>query len=182
MPDEYLYKLATQMSETGLLLSFSGPFSQGIIEELGAAIKGYLREGNHPASVNMNVFSVFIEQTQNIKNYITKRGINEFSDPFHGYGIVVIGRRGEHYFIKSGNIIHEQDTQPLSDRIKRIQNSSKEELKQMYKDQIRKDPPPGSNGAGLGLIEMARKAAKPMEYSFTKVDNANYFFTLHVTV
>lgn len=182
MPDEYLYKLATEMSETGLLLSFSGPFSQGIIEELGAAIKGYMREGNHSKSMNMNVFSVFIEQTQNIKNYITKRGINEFTDPFHGYGIVVIGREGENYFIKSGNIIEQRDMEKLSDRIKLLQDADKDQLKKMYKSQIRSDPPPGSNGAGLGLIEMARKAAKPLEYSFTKVDNNNYFFTLHVTV
>ena len=58
----------------------------------------------------------------------------------------------------------------------------KQELKQYYKQQLKADVPPGSNSAGLGLIDMARKASRPLEYSIMKLDEAVCFFTLKACV
>ena len=58
----------------------------------------------------------------------------------------------------------------------------KQELKQYYKQQLKADVPPGSNSAGLGLIDMARKASRPLEYSIMKLDQAVCFFTLKACV
>jgi len=44
------------------------------------------------------------------------------------------------------------------------------------------DAHPGSKGAGLGLIEMARKGSEPIEYSFLSIDDNFSFFTISVVV
>ena len=48
---------------------------------------------------------------------------------------------------------------------------SKDELKALYKEQLRAEPEKGSKGAGLGFMEIARRASKPIEFDFTDVDD-----------
>jgi hypothetical protein len=43
-------------------------------------------------------------------------------------------------------------------------------------------PEEGSKGAGLGIIEIARRASKPIEFDFTEVDGDYTFFTLKASV
>ena len=48
--------------------------------------------------------------------------------------------------------------------------------------QLRAEPEEGSKGAGLGFMEIARRASKPIEFDFTEID-ANYvFFALKATI
>jgi hypothetical protein len=47
---------------------------------------------------------------------------------------------------------------------------------------MKKDVLPDSMGAGVGLIEMARKASRPLEYSVEKIDDKFSFFELRVIV
>ncbi len=46
---------------------------------------------------------------------------------------------------------------------------SKDELKALYKEQLRAEPEEGSKGAGLGFMEIARRASKPIEFDFADV-------------
>ena len=48
---------------------------------------------------------------------------------------------------------------------------NKEELRALYKEQLRAEPEEGSKGAGLGFMEIARRASKPIEFDFTDVDD-----------
>jgi hypothetical protein len=70
----------------------------------------------------------------------------------------------------------------IREKIEGIRNLSKEELKLLYRERRRQAPEPGSKGAGLGLIEMARKAGKPIDYSFAPIDEDSSFFSLKVVV
>ena len=52
----------------------------------------------------------------------------------------------------------------------------------MHKEQLRAMPEEGSKGAGLGIMEIARRASKPIEFDFTDVDDCYAFFTLKASV
>ena len=59
---------------------------------------------------------------------------------------------------------------------------NKDELKAVYKEQLRAEPEVGSKGAGLGFMEIARRASKPIEFDFTDVDAHYAFFALKATI
>lgn len=166
----------------GVLISFSGRFSQEIIEELGDAVKKYLETEAISQNDTYNVFSVFIEQTQNIKNYSSYKSNSSVGDRIAGSGIVAIGKSKSGYFVSSGNLIENQDIALFTARLDEISNLDKSGLKKLYKEQMKKDIPPGSSGAGLGLIDMARRASKPLKYSIVKLDGQVSFFTMKVYV
>lgn len=176
-----LLHLQKTLEDYGVLISFSGRFSQEIIEELGDAVKKYLETDALSQTLIYNVFSVFIEQTQNIKNYSVQKAGSSSGERIANSGIVAIGKSESGYFVTSGNLVDSKDIPALTARLEEIVVLDKSGLKKLYKDQLKKDIMPGS-GAGLGLIDMARKTSFPLEYSSTKVDEDLFFFTLQVQV
>jgi len=177
-----LLSLQKSLRNYGVLISFSGRFSQEIIEELGDAVKKYLETEPLSQTHTYNVFSVFIEQTQNIKNYSAQKSHSPLGDRIANSGIVAIGKNETGYFVSSGNLIESTDVPLLVARLKEIVAEDKPGLKKLYKEQMKKTIPPGAAGAGLGLIDMARKASLPVEYSMIKIDEEVFFFTLTVQV
>ncbi|WHH58517.1 SiaB family protein kinase [Petroclostridium sp. X23] len=180
--EKKLLGLQNILRKSGILISFSGRFSQGIIEELGEAIQKHMEAQDTPKSDVFNVFAVFIEQTQNIKNYTSLKQGSEGYDRISNSGIVSIGKSDSGYFIWSGNMVENADSTALIDKLEYVKKLDKNELKKLYKEQMKKDVLPDSMGAGVGLIEMARKASRPLEYSVEKIDDKFSFFELRVIV
>lgn len=177
-----MLELQKLLQNYGVLINFSGRFTQEIIEELGDAVKRYLESETTSKSETFNVFSVFIEQTQNIKNYGAKDRDAQMRDRIANSGIVAIGKADEVYFVFSGNIVENKDIGPLTKKLDEIASLDKDGLKRLYKAQLKKPLAPEATGAGLGLIDMARRAVRPPTYSITGLDERVSFFTLEIYV
>jgi hypothetical protein len=52
----------------------------------------------------------------------------------------------------------------------------------MYKKQIKEGKLSPKGGAGLGLIDIARKTGETLNYHFLQLDDNNYFFILEVEI
>jgi len=132
-----LMNLQKEMQNYGVLISFCGRFSQEIIEELGDAVKKYLETEDASQHENFNVFAIFIEQTQNIKNYSAQKGSVALGDRIANSGIVAIGKSTTGYFVSSGNFIENKDVQSLRAQLDTIVAQDKTGLKKMYKEQMK---------------------------------------------
>ncbi|MCL6638297.1 MAG: SiaB family protein kinase [Firmicutes bacterium] len=177
-----LFELQSLLRTNGLLISFSGRFSQEIIEELGEAVKKYLETEKHPKNNIFNIFSIFIEQTQNIKNYCASKAGTDSYETIANSCIVTIGKSGDGNYICSGNLIENEDLAKPVQSIEKLTGLDKDALKKLYKEKLKQDLLPGSTGAGVGLVEMARKASHPLEYSVTSLDERFSYFTLKAVV
>ena len=165
-----------------ILTCFSGRFSQGLIEEMGEAIKKHMESEERPKNDIFNVFSIFIEQTQNIKNYMSGKETRDVYQFIVNSAIVCIGTSAEGYFIWSGNNMESADIPPLRSQLEIIASLDKDGLKKLYREQIKKDVTPGKVGAGIGLIDIARKASQPIEYCFEPIDDRFSFYEIKVFV
>lgn len=179
---DLLHDVRRTLTAEGILICFNGPFSHSIIEELGKAVKRYLESEEVRKSALLDVFSVYIEATQNVANYANRRDRPEEERQRLNSGIVVIGRQGEHYVIHCGNVVLPADGRALKARIDHLNTLDKAGLKAMYKAQVHGTPDPGGLGAGLGLIDMARKASEPLAYSLIPEEGGLDFFYLKVTL
>ncbi|NMC32663.1 MAG: hypothetical protein GYA36_09430 [Veillonellaceae bacterium] len=177
-----MLELQNTLQRYGVMINFSGRFTQAIIEQLGDAVKKYLETEATSLTDTYNVFSVFIEQTQNIRNYDVKKADSPFGERIANSGIVAIGKTPTGYFVSSGNIVDNSDISGLTTLLEEIVGLDKAGLKKRYKEQLREAVPPGSTGAGLGFLDMARRASSPPTYSFTAVDENLSFFTLKVSI
>ena len=177
-----LFQIKEQLREAGILVSFSGSFSHSIIEELGTAVKKYLETADSTPSAMMDVFSVYIEAAQNVRNYSERRLAAGADKADLDANILVIARRQDHYEISAGNTIVAADVARLSARLDQLAGMDKAGLKALYKEQLRKERTSDEDGAGLGLIEMARRASEPLRYGFTPIDADSSYFSLSVVI
>jgi hypothetical protein len=127
----------------------------------------------------MDVFSVYIEMIQNIRQYAA------LHDDLDASATVVIGRRDEsRYVVSAGNLVKAEDGEALVARIQELAALDKAALKAEYKAQLHKPRAQGvASGAGLGLIDIARRAGAPLEASLTPAAAPGQaFFSLSVVI
>lgn len=177
-----LWTLRRQFEDANIQICFNGPLSHSIIEELGLAVKRYLENETPGSDKMMDVFSVYIEQTQNVRNY-AQRKIAEGADAARFNAVtLLIGRVADHYLVSSGNLVDVADLPALTSRIDHLQTLDATGLKALYKEERRKPRAEDALGAGLGLIDMARKTSVPLEYQVQPVDGNTVFFNLKAVV
>ena len=165
-----------------IVISFNGPFSQSVIEELGEAIQRHLESQTQPRKRIADVFAVYIETTQNIRHYAEAVGHNKADVARLNAGTVLIAREEDHYTVVSGNLVRREDVPALTARLDEVIALNDADLKAAYKSQLRAPLEDGANGAGLGFLQMARKASKPLSYSVSDGDEVYSFFNLTVTI
>ncbi len=182
MDEMNILELRNNLNKYGVIMSFTGPFSQGIIEEIGDALRNYLETKNNSRGEIFKVFSVFIEQTQNIKNYAYSLSNHAEQEKILLSGILNIGLKDDKYFVSSGNLVKNDNVEELHNKLKKIESYSKKELANVYREKLRETRDNDTGGAGLGLIEMARKASEDICYDFEKIDQDYYFFTLTIRI
>jgi len=176
-----LLSLRNTFEKQGIMISFNGYFSHTVIEQLGEAVKKHLQSDEAPKNRIKDVFSVFIEQAQNLKNYTTREDIKLPAEKESRSGTLIIARNEDNYIISSGNIVHNDDAVLLREHLEPLLGADKDGLKKMYKKQLR-EPLRDDGGAGLGFISMARKASTPLHYSVKELDAETSFFTIEVII
>lgn len=176
-----LTRLQNELHRQGVLMSFSGPFSHSIIEELGKVVRHYLESAQVARSALMDVFAVYIEQAQNVGHYVCRQMAGAEQARLASSGIVVIAREEQRCVVSSGNLLDRADAPALTAQLERLRSLDKAGLKSLYKEQMRR-PLNLQGGAGLGLIDMARKASAPLEYALGEVDERYVFFSLRVVI
>lgn len=182
MNSKLLKRLRDDFTNEGIQICFNGSFSHSIIEELGKAVKQYLEDERAEKNAVMDVFSIFIEQTQNVQHYTSRSDLPKSDGVNVTTAIVVIGKADDKYWISSGNPVAKAHISDLTGHLDMLNGLDKQELKALYKQQLRKELPDSSRGAGLGLIDIARKMSSPFHYSIEELDDQYVFFGLKVTI
>ena len=173
-----LYGLRERFEKDNILLCFNGPISRSLIEEIGNALKNYLKsEQLSPASA-LDVFAAYIELTQNIRHYAMSSQLTGADT-----ATVIVSHYDGCYSVAAGNIVKTVDGRKLVERIESFATMDKAELKAAYKTQLRKPRDEDAvTGAGLGLIDMARKSSKPMDATLKEIGNDTAYFSLSIQI
>lgn len=171
-----------QLKKEGIIFSFSGPVSQSLLEGIGATLRQKMSLEETSTNVMQKVFSIFVELMQNVINYSAEKGAAETGEAELRFGVLIIGKRDDQFYIQCGNYISPSQQAPLREKLNRIQGMDKDELKRYYKEQRRKEAADGSKGAGLGFIEMARRASQPLEFEILPMPTGKEFFVVKVII
>jgi len=89
---------------------------------------------------------------------------------------------GPNYYITSGNGIENAKIDELKIKLEKINSLNKDELKEYYLEEMNKDAFNNQGGAGLGLIEMARKSGQKLDYHFFKINNEYSIFYVQINM
>jgi hypothetical protein len=174
------------LAKHNISIIYSGPLWAEGINGMAEFLQKRLDMDDMPLSASQAVFSIFVEQMNNMLMYSAEKerhespetGTSEMSS-----GIFVLGSQDKSYYIQTGNVIRNDSVGILKERIDFLNTLDKKELRQFYKEQMKtENDNPESRGAGLGLTEIARRATSKIEYEFIPYGEDLSYFTMYVTV
>ena len=179
-PNE-IFKQYRDMCHKNIILSFKGAITQEILVDLGEIIKNNIGDLKDRPRVIKRVFSIFIEVAQNILHHSAEK-VTEGEEKGKGSGILVVTESSDQFEIVSGNLIANANSQSIEDLCKLVNSLDKESLKTAFRAKIREPFKPEKKGAGLGLLDIARKSENKIGFNIEKVDETHSFFILSVKI
>lgn len=165
------------MNQENLGYIYRGRFNQEITDNILNLTETNLQREEGESIVKKRIYSIMVEGLQNITRH--QDDANDIEKIEEGLGIFVIQKVEKLYYITTGNIVENDAIPQLKSLIEKINGFSKKELKAYYKQVLSDGSLSDKGGAGLGLIDMARKSGNKLFYNFRKVDNLHSYFYLH---
>ena len=127
------------------------------------------------------LLTLMIEVLENILKYSEYFG--EFIDQYPEHlPEFKLNMNDSGFVIVSRNPVRDEDRKIISDKIDRINSSSEEGLKKIYRDTITNGIFTEKGGAGLGLIEMARITNHDLVYVFEPLTGGFSMFELNLRI
>ena len=165
------------LRKDSLCFVYHGDFSDGITERI-ISLSEHSIDGNEDmAKMKNKVSFLIVECFQNIVrhgNDTHTKTNRTVSFP----GLFSTRNSQGSVYIASANLIENKQIDILKEKLEKLNHLDKEQMKALYSEILANGGISGKGGAGLGLVEMARKSGNPLEYSFESVTDKHSSFYL----
>ncbi|MCS6821154.1 MAG: SiaB family protein kinase [Microscillaceae bacterium] len=176
-----VYDYFKRMQDENIILYFKGEITNNLLTSILQLIDDRLERRSEDLKVKRKVFSILLECLQNVYNYQQQYAFNEENEHLQS-ATLIIKRTEDAYYIITGNYMINERVSMLKNKIDKVNSLSPEELKLFYKEVINTQGQSDTGGAGLGIIDIARKSGEKIEYSFDEVSEKHCFYSLQVKV
>ncbi len=171
---ESILNLYDSLIENGIYIVYIGKFNQKITMFFSDLIENEIEKETPDKVTRRRVYHTIVEILQNMQRHTEELG--------EGSGLFIIGRMEHIYYIITSNKILKANVERLKQTLDKINGATKEELKKMYKEQLIKGNLSEKGGAGLGLIDIARKTESKYEYLFLPINFELDYFVLKIEI
>ena len=172
----------SDLSTGNTILFYKGNVDSDVINHVLDTVEDKMVEVNEQSRLRKKVYNVLVESLQNLYHHVDKVPAEFEDQTAERFGLVVVKKINDGYRIITGNFVHVDNIDKLEEKIKRINRSSHEEIKELYKFILNHQRISAKGGGGLGLVDIARKTGNKLEYAFKKYDNYYSFFYLEILV
>jgi len=163
-----------------VLLHHNGAVDKDVVLDTLAQMEDILEAEHIDRQKKRKLVNIAIETLQNLQLHSYEHANDEYSGMTHFFLTRTEGRIN----IIIGNLVGNEETVVLEDKLKKINSLTDEEVKFLYgvimKQTVVKFSTKG--GAGLGLIDMKKKSGNALSYIFQRVDDKVSFFSLRIEV
>lgn len=147
-----------------------------------------LNEKNEGEGVNTEVKSkvrnkesyLLVECFQNLIRH--GQTIDSLPESTPSSGIFLSRNSLNQFYITSANIVSQYDKTLLEGKLEEVNKMGKEELNEQYLKTLGEEGLSKKGGAGLGLIEMARKSGRKLVYDFQNFEKELSLFYLRILI
>ena len=178
------FNLYSQMERDDVLIAFKGSITSELLTSILQIMETKMEDLHEAPRTRKKVFNVLVECLQNLYHHIDEFEVE--GDAIEVLekksAIFSISRNVECYYIVTGNFVSTVNVDKLTDRINKINDFSRDELKAFYKKVLNNGEISEKGGGGLGFIDIAKKSGEKLEYSLKEIDENYSFFTLTVKI
>jgi hypothetical protein len=153
------------------------------IVEIATNIEQLLLKNGASRKKLRDVYEATIEMLQNVLNYsYDSSEIEQKKMEANGTFTIKYDSENDTYFLQSCNLIEASKEAIIEEKIKNLTTLDEKGLRKLAREKMRTKRDVHDKGAGLGLISIAKKSSKPMEYTFEEIVGTIKRFTFTVTI
>lgn len=169
------------MEKGNIMLSFKGEVTSDLLTSILQIMETKMETLDEPPKIKKKVYNILVECLQNLYHHIDEDDKQTVQNEKSALFMIRKNEDGE-YSIMTGNYMALENMEIMKSRLDRINSMDKEELKVYYKEVLNNGEMSAKGGGGLGMIDIARKSGKKLEYNFADVDDRFTFFSLNVKI
>jgi len=170
------------MDADNVILAYKGEINSELLESIYTLLNRNLDEKKITPDKKKKIYHILIECLQNVFHHQESmpEGANKLDFSMTGFVIKSTGE--DTYKIVSGNYLLNEEIDDLKKKLDVVNNLSPEGLRSLYKETLAGNEFSEKGGAGLGIIEMARKSGNKLDYEFNNINSDYSFFSLAITI
>lgn len=172
----------SDLSGRNPILYHKGNIDSDLINRVLDTVEEKLISSNEPPRLRKRVYNVLVESLQNLYHHVGSVPAGFEDQTSEKFGILSIYKVDVGYRITTGNFIRKDEAGELEKKIERINNSSHDEITELYKFILNHQRISVKGGGGLGLVDIARKTGNKLDYTFKDYDENTSFFYLDILV
>ncbi len=159
------------------VLSYKGYFSTSVLDDLLSMIEARLVSMGEKEPVRKRIFAVCVEMLQNLFHRESLKWNPTWKNEYQNV-IFRLDKDSMHYQIAVGNYMDEMTKYNLISKIDEVNTLDKSALKEKYREVLQTTEFTSKGGAGLGIIDVARRSNEALGYRILPVDENYCFFCI----
>ncbi len=177
-----LENLVSDLDIRGAVLYFKGNVDSEVINKALDLVEGKLLTTRETPRLRKKVYNVLVESLQNLYHHADNIPRGYHASRSDRFGLVVMEKLGKGYRITTCNFVAAVRVKELEEKLTRINRSTPEEIKELYKDILNHQEITEKGLGGLGLLDIARKTGHRIDFRFKRYDDLNTAFRLSAVV
>ena len=178
-----IYQQYQNMERDKIILSFKGDITLDLLSSVYQIMESRLDTEEENVKLKKKFYHILVECLQNV--YHHKEALKETGDDDdekNGAMFMIAKDNETSYRIITGNFILNDKAAELEQKLDKISAMNAEELRAYYLETLNTTELSDKGGAGLGMIDIARKSGHRLDYHFHKMSDKYSFFSLGVVV
>ncbi len=170
------------MDAENIVLAYKGEINENLLDAVYSMMDRHLEEKKASPDKKKKFFLILIECLQNVYHHQILYSKERIENNTAVTGFVIKRDDNNLYTIITGNYLRTTEIENLKIKLDEVNALSPEALRSYYQQALAGNEFSKKGGAGLGIIEMARKSGNKLNYEFTRVNNEFSFFSLAITI
>jgi hypothetical protein len=160
-----------------VLFDFKGEIDNQVLKNILKTMDDKMEQLGEDRFLRKKINSILIECLQNLIFHAEK------ATAASQHPVILITREGKQYQITTQNLIRDEKKSVLTTYVDRINAMNEEELRNYYQEVLTNGKFNPQGGAGLGIINIARKTKEhKLTYRFTPSTDSYLMFEMNITV
>ena len=177
-PAKFLFDLFKSMGRFSLSYVYKGNLNPTLSEKIISLAETNMNITGETPRTQKRVFFIMVESLQNI----TRHQDADMADTDDNTSFFVMQNVEREYHITSGNIVEQSKVEDLKAKLAKVNSMGPDELKEYFKVVLSTTGLSEKGGAGLGLIEMARRSGNKLAFDFQTVNDVLSYFYCQVKI
>jgi len=177
-----LENLVSDLDIRDAILYFKGNIDSEVINKVLDSAEGRLLSCHENPRLRKKVYNVLVESLQNLYHHADHVPSGYRAARPDRFGLIMMEKTLRGYRITTCNFVTTTRVLELETKLTKINTSTSEEIKELYKEILNHQEITEKGLGGLGLIDISRKTGNRLEYKFVKYDNLHAAFRLSAMV